>query len=157
MCLSEEQLSISTHESMKKLGSVSESEELTQGPLQQFRFYLHKDHYSSSDSIYVILARSLSVQQAPFGLLDRNVDNERMSLRLKKILFYGRVATGKFAQSPAIAAAQYAMTASSSLATSVSGPSSDWKFYRSDSPNSLMTSVPILMMMTIVLLMYQRL
>ena len=40
-------------------------------------------------------------------------------------LFCGRVATGKFAQSPAIAAAQYAMTASSSLATSVSGPSSD--------------------------------
>ena len=49
-------------------------------------------------------------------------------------LFCGRVATGKFAQSSAIAAAQYAITASSSPSTSVSGPSSKRKFYRYDSP-----------------------
>ena len=50
------------------------------------------------------------------------------------ILFCGRAVTGKFAQSSAIAAAQYAITASSSLAVSVSGPSSIRKSYRFDSP-----------------------
>ena len=72
-------------------------------------------------------------------------------------LFCGRVATEKFGRSSAIAAAQYAITASSSTATSVSGPSSDRKTYKSDSPNCLTTSVPLLMMIMTVLLMYQRL
>ena len=51
-----------------------------------------------------------------------------------EILFCGRAATGKFAQSSAIAAAQYAIIASSSLAASVSSPSSDRKSYRFNSP-----------------------